>query len=367
MCSKWGQRLVSFDIFSTKPAATLGIDIGTGSVRLVELDRDASGQWVLERCAVEPLPSGVIASDGSIEQFDQAVDAVKRVVRKSGTRAKTAVAALPPSAVIAKKVVLPEGLSENEIDLQIESEAGQYIPFSLDEVSLDYYVMGPSRTSAGDEEVMIVAARKERVDDMTALMNAAGLRLKVLDVASFAMQAAAERLIKGLPHRGRDAMIALVHVGAASTYVYMLRNGEVLFEREQPFGGTHLTQHIARLYGMTQEEAESKKVAGQLPDDYSEVILRPFMERLAQEMQSALQFFYSSTPYNKVDYMLLSGGSASLSKLTEVVTQTTGAACLLANPFDGMTMGSQVQDRKLRRDAPAFLTACGLAMRRFTS
>ena len=227
--------------------------------------------------------------------------------------------------------------------------------------------MGPSRTSAGDEEVMIVAARKERVDDMTALMDAAGLRLKVLDVASFAAQAATERLIKGLPHRGRDAMIAMVHVGATSTYMHILRNGEVLFEREQPFGGTHLTQHIARLYGMTQEEAESKKVAGQLPDDYAEVILRPFMERLAQEMQSALQFFYNSTPYNKVDYILLSGGSASLPKLTEIVTQTTGAACLLANPFDEMGMGAQVQDRKLRRDAPAFLTACGLAMRRFTS
>lgn len=364
---KWRQRLVSFNLFSTKPPATLGIDVGTGSIRLVELDRDASGQWVLERCAVEPLPPGVVASDGRIEHFDQAVDAVKRLVKKSGTRAKNAVAALPPSAVIAKKIVLPEGLSETEIDLQIESEASQYIPFSLDEVSIDYYIMGPSRTSAGDEEVMIVAARKERVDDMTALMDAAGLRLKVLDVASFAAQAATERLIKGLPHRGRDAMIAMVHVGATSTYMHILRNGEVLFEREQPFGGTHLTQHIARLYGMTQEEAESKKVAGQSPDDYAEVILRPFMERLAQEMQSALQFFYNSTPYNKVDYILLSGGSASLPKLTEIVTQTTGAACLLANPFDEMGMGAQVQDRKLRRDAPAFLTACGLAMRRFTS
>ena len=120
---KWRQRLVSFNLFSTKPPATLGIDVGTGSIRLVELDRDASGQWVLERCAVESLPPGVVASDGRIEHFDQAVDAVKRLVKKSGTRAKNAVAALPPSAVIAKKIVLPEGLSETEIDLQIESEA----------------------------------------------------------------------------------------------------------------------------------------------------------------------------------------------------------------------------------------------------
>jgi len=212
-----------------------------------------------------------------------------------------------------------------------------------------------------------VAARKEKVDDMVALMSAAGLHLKVLDVASYAAQAAAQRLIDSLPHQGRDAMIALVHVGAASTYMYIVRNGEVLFEREQPFGGLHLTQHIARLYGMTQDEAESKKMAGQLPDDYTEVILQPFIERLAQEMQSALQFFYSSTPYSRVDYVLLSGGSASLPKLNDAVTQATGAACLLTNPFDDMGIGPQVQDRKLRRDAPAFLTACGLAMRRFTS
>ena len=91
--------MVSFNFFSSKPAATLGLDVGTGSIRLVELDRDTSGQCVLERCAIEPLPQGVIASDGRIEQFDQAVDAVKRLVKKSGTRAKNVVAALPPSAV----------------------------------------------------------------------------------------------------------------------------------------------------------------------------------------------------------------------------------------------------------------------------
>ena len=98
----------------------LGLDVGTGSIRLVELDRNASGQWVLERCAMEPLPHDAVASDGRIEQFDQVVDAVKRVVRKSGTRTRNVVAALPASVVIAKKVVLPEGLSEDDVDRQVE-------------------------------------------------------------------------------------------------------------------------------------------------------------------------------------------------------------------------------------------------------
>ena len=355
------------NLFRKKAQPVLGLDIGSSSIRLVELDKTSTGQWVLERCLIEQLPPNVVASDGTIEQLDTLIAAVRRIVKKSESRTKQVVAALPASAVIAKKVILPEGLGEDEMDAQIESEASQYIPFALEEVSIDYYVMGASATSVGDADVMIVAARKDRVGDMQALMSEAGMHLKVLDVASYAAQSAAERIIENLPNAGKDAIIALVHVGASSIYVYVMRNGEVLFEREQAFGGVQLTQHIARLYGMTQEEAESKKIAGQLPDDYAHVVLQPFIERVAQEIQNILQFFYNSTPHGKTDYVLLSGGSASLPKLSDAVIQATGAACLLANPFDGMEIGSQVQDRKLRRDAPAFLSACGLAMRRFTS
>ncbi|MGC9562456.1 pilus assembly protein PilM [Brachymonas sp. M4Q-1] len=355
------------NLLRRKPPAMLGLDVGSASVRLVELDRDAAGHWVLERCLAEPLEKGAVGADGQIEQFDVVVDTIRRVVLKSGTKARQVAAALPASAVIAKKVVLPEGLREDELDQQVEGEAGQYIPFPLEDVSLDYCIMGPSMVSAGDVDVMIVAARRERVDDMQAVMSAAGVELKVLDVTAYAAQLAGGRLVSTLPKGGRDALIALAHVGAESTTVYVMRNDEVLFEREQTFGGIQLTQHIAKYYGMTFEEAEAKKVNAQLPDDYSHVVLQPFMERLAQELQAALQFFYSSTPYHKVDYIMLAGGSAALPKLTEVITAAADVPCLLVNPFDGMTMGPALKDRKLRRDAPGFLTACGLAMRRFAS
>lgn len=355
------------NLFRRKPPATLGLDIGSSSVRMVELDLDASGKWVLERYMSEPLPKDVVAEDGSIEQFDQLVDAVRRMLKKSGSKAKHVVAALPASAVIAKKVVLPEGLRDDELDAQVDGEAAQYIPFPLDEVSLDYCITGPSAVSVGDVDVVIAAARRERVDDVQALASACGLKLSVLDVSSYASQLAANRIVSGLPKAGADALIALMHIGSISTTMYVLRGGEVVFEREQAFGGKQLTQHIAKYYGMTFEEAESKKISFQLPDDYQHVVLQPYMERLAQEIQAALQFFYNSTPYHNVDYILLSGGSAALPKLNETVTQATSVACLLVNPFDGMAMGSGVTDRKLRRDAPGFLTACGLAMRRFTS
>ena len=144
-----------------------------------------------------------------------------------------------------------------------------------------------------------------------------------------------------------------------------MRNDEVLYDRDQAFGGAQLTQLIVRQYGFSTEEAESKKRSGELPDDYQSAVLRPFVESLAQEIGRALQFFFTSTPYNRIDHIMLAGGSAPLAGLTEAVTQQTGFACSTINPFDGMEIGSGVRLKKMVREAPSYLTSCGLAMRRF--
>ena len=185
-------------LFSRQPAPLLGLDISSSSVKLVELGRDKDGSLVLERCAIEPLERGWI-TDGNIEKFDEVADAVRRVVKKSGTRAKNVALALPPSAVITKKIVLPGGMSEPELEIQVESEANQYIPFSLDEVSLDFCVVGPSTSSAGDVEVLIAASRKEKVQDRQGLAEAAGLKPVIIDVESYASRLATARLIESLP------------------------------------------------------------------------------------------------------------------------------------------------------------------------
>src|SRR5918993_1680720 len=181
-----------------KTAPLLGLDISSSSVKLVELGRDKAGNFVLERCAIEPLERGWI-NDGNVEKFDEVADAMRRLVKKSGTRTKNVAMALPPSAVITKKIILPGGLSESELEIQVESEANQYIPFSLDEVSLDFCVMGPSAGSAGDVEVLIAASRKEKVQDRQGLAEAAGLKPVIIDVESYASRLAAGRLIQGLP------------------------------------------------------------------------------------------------------------------------------------------------------------------------
>jgi len=351
-------------LFSRQPAPLLGLDISTSSVKLVELGQDRSGQLTLERCGIELFESGWI-SDGNIEKFDEVVEATRRLVSRSGTKAKNVAMALPASVVISKKIILPGGLSEREMEVQVESEANQYIPFSLDEVALDFSVVGPSATSAGDVEVVIAASRKEKVEDRQGLAEAAGLVPVVMDVETYAARLAVSRIIGRLPGGGVDAVIALFEVGGLTSTLQVLRNDDLVYERDQVFGGAQLTQMLVRQYGFTFDEAETKKRAGELPDDFGSVVLQPFVESLAQEIERALKFFFTSTPHHRVDYVLLAGGTASLPGLTEVVTRLTSFPCQVVNPFDGMDVGRTVREKRMQREAPSYLTACGLAMRRF--
>ncbi|MDI1271506.1 MAG: pilus assembly protein PilM [Polaromonas sp.] len=351
-------------LLNRQSPALLGLDISSSSVKLVELSHDKAGNLVLDRCAIEPLERGWI-TDGNVEKFDEVAEAVRRLVKKSGTRTKNVVMALPASAVITKKIILPGGMSEQELEIQVEAEANQYIPFSLDEVSLDFCVIGPSASSAGDVEVLIAASRKEKVNDRQGLAEAAGLKPVVVDVESYASRLATARLIESLPNKGLDTMVALFEVGALTTSMQVIKNDEVLYERDQAFGGAQLTQLIVRQYGFSPEEAEGKKRSGDLPDDYDGNVLKPFVDSMAQEIGRALQFFFTSTPHNKVDYVMLAGGSSALPGLTEAVTQQTSFACMVANPFEGMVLGGNVRENKMKREAASYLTACGLALRRF--
>jgi type IV pilus assembly protein PilM len=347
-----------------KHPAVIGLDISSSSVKLVELNQGTGGEFVLERFASEPFEKGWI-TDGQIEKFEEVAEAVRRVVGKSGTKTKQVVLAMPQSAVITKKIILPAGLRDEELEVQVESEANQYIPFSLDEVSLDFCVIGPSPNSAGDVEVLIAASRKERVQDRQALAEAAGLKPVVLDIESHASRLAMGRIVTALPNEGKDALVALFEIGADTTSLKVLRDEEMLYDRDQAFGGSQLTQLISRQYGFSFEEAEQKKLANDLPEDYEQSILVPFVDSLSQEIGRALQYFFTSTPHHKVHYVMLAGGTATLPGLKERVTELTGFASQVVNPFEDMKLGAAVREARVRREAPSYLTACGLAMRRF--
>jgi type IV pilus assembly protein PilM len=351
-------------LLGRKHPPMIGLDISSSSVKLVELSQTGTGDYVLERFASEPFEKGWI-TDGQIEKFEAVADAVRRVVSKSGTKTKQVVMAMPQSAVITKKIMLPAGLREEEMELQVETEANQYIPFSLDEVSLDFCVVGPSATSVGDVEVLIAASRRDRVQDRQALAEAAGLKPAVLDIESHASRLAMGRVIAALPGEGRDALVALFEIGADTTSLKVLKDEEMLYDRDQAFGGSQLTQLISRQYGFSFEEAEVKKLSGELPEDYATTIMAPFVDSLSQEIGRALQYFFTSTPHHKVHYVMLAGGTATLPGLKDRVTDLTGFASNVVNPFDQMQLGSSIREARVRREAPSYLTACGLAMRRF--
>jgi type IV pilus assembly protein PilM len=351
-------------LFGKKNAPLIGLDISTSGVKLVELSEAGKNELRLERYASEPLPRGAVV-DGNIENLEQVSEAVGRLLKKSGTKARHVALGLPPAAVITKKIILPAGLSEEDLEVQVESEANQYIPFALDEVSLDFDVIGPAQNSPEDVEVLLAASRKEKVEDRVAVAEAIGLKPVVMDIESYAARAAIDRVTLQMAQPSEGQIIALFQIGAQATHISMLLDGQLLYEREQPFGGNQLTQDIVRAYGMSQEEAETKKRSGELPEGYETELLEPFLESAALEVTRAIQFFFTSTPYTRIDQIFLAGGCAIIPGLVDIVANRTQVATSVVSPFKGMQLGSSVREKQLRMEAPAYLVACGLAMRRF--
>jgi type IV pilus assembly protein PilM len=273
--------------------------------------------------------------------------------------------ALPGSAVITKKINVPAGMRDDLLEAQVESEANQYIPFAIDEVNLDFQVIGPSPSLPDELEVFIAASKKERVEDRIAVADAAGLHAAVVDVEPLAALAAFELIEKQLPESGKNQTIALVDAGSSVLGLTVLRNGQQVYAREQAFGGGQLTQDIARHYGMTYEEAEAAKRAGNLPEGYESELLAPFMESLALEISRALQFFFTSTQYNQVDHIVIAGGCAVIPGVDEVIATRTQVSTLIANPFANMVLSDRVRAKSLIADASSLMVACGLALRRF--
>jgi type IV pilus assembly protein PilM len=355
---------MKIDLFTAKAPPLFGLDISSSSVKMLELVDGGKGGYRVERYAIEPLLRDSVI-DGNINNLEAVGEAVKRAYTRLGTRTKHVAMAVPTGAVISKKIVVPAALREEELEMQVESEANQYIPFALEEVNLDFQVLGPSPTNPEEQEVLLAATRKEKVEDRVAVADSAGLKALVMDVESFAQQTALSLVVQALPAGGKDLNVAVVDVGANVMNVTVLRNDQSIYTREQAFGGNQLTQDIVSRYGMTPEEAENAKRTGGLPDDFEAEVMKPFMENLSMEVQRALQFFFTSTQYHAVDHILLAGGSAVIPGLDEVVHTRTQVPSSVANPFSLMQASPKIQLKRLMTDAPSLIVACGLAMRRF--
>ena len=359
------EKLASqFDFLRAKAPPLIGVDISSSFIKMVEIAEAGKGLYRVERYVIEPLPKDTV-TDGNIANIEAAGEVMKRAHKQMATRIKNIALALPSSAVITKKVLLNGNQRDEDMEYQVQSEANQYIPFSLDEVNLDFQVIGPAPNSEDEVEVLIAASRKEKIEDRVAVAEAAGLKTTVMDVESYAGLAAFE-MIKGAASGIENSDVtAIVDIGALTTRVTVMHEDQQVYSREQQLGGFQLTQDISRQFGMPMEEAEVAKKSGGLPDNYHTDVLQPFNEKVVLEVSRALQFFFTSTQFNKVDHILLCGGSAVLDGLEEMIDQRTQVHTLVANPFANMALSSKIKPRQLTIDAPALMVACGLAMRRF--
>ena len=351
-------------IFNPKLRPLIGVDISSTAIKMVELVDAGKGQPRVERYAIELLPKDAML-DGNLASLEAVAETLRRCWERLGTSTRYIAMALPTSAVITKKITLPANLREEEMEIQVESEANQYIPFALEEVNLDFQVIGPAPSNPDDVEVLLAASRKEKVEDCVAAAEVAQLKPVIMDVEAYATQAAYELVLKQLPADGARQIVALVDVGASAMKVTIMKDDQQLYLREQAFGGSQLTEKIMHAYGMGQDEAENLKRSGTPPDNYEAEILHPFIENLAQEVARAMQFFFTSTPYNEVNHIVLAGGSVLIPGVAELVGQRTNVNTVLANPFAGMAISPRIRAKQLAADAPSLMVACGLALRKF--
>lgn len=353
--------------FAGNKASIIGMDISSTVVKLLELSQHAGrdgNKYRVESYAVEALPSGAVV-EKNIADVDAVGLSIKKVVKKAGTRNKKAAVAVSGSAVITKVISMPASLSDKEMEEQIQLEADQYIPYALDEVNLDFDILGPSEKNPEMVDVLLAASRAENVEDRVAALDLAGLACKIVDVEAYAMENACSQLAEQWPNGGKGLTVAIADIGATTTTLSVLHDNKTIYTREQNFGGRQLTEEIQRRYGLSMEEAGMAKRQGGLPDNYGPEVLDPFKEAMAQQVNRSIQFFLGATAYNNVDLVVLAGGTSSIPGVEELIQERLGIDVMVANPFANMSVAGGVNPQTLSNDAPAMMIACGLALRSF--
>ena len=347
--------------FRKKTLPVLGIDVSEAAVKLLELSHRGPNYQV-ESYAVEQLAPNSVA-EKTINDVDAVGETIARVVQKSGTKTKDAAVCVAGSSVITKVINMPAGLSDDDMESQIQIEAEQHIPFPLDQVSIDFEVQNQPEEGKEDVSVLLAAARSEIVDNCIAALELGGLNAKIVDIEAFTIENTIEWISQSFPPGVSTDEIAVVDIGSRSMTLSVLEDLKVVYSRDESFGGHQLTEEIQRRYGISYEEAAIGKKTGGLPEDYETEVLEPFKENLISEISRALQFFYSSSQTADIDILVVAGGCASIPHLADLIEPRLEIKTMIANPFSKMNISPKVNKKGLANDAPALMIACGLAMR----
>jgi len=354
------KNLGSLANFGKKASTLLGVDISSTSVKILQLSA-VGNSYKVENYVIRSLPANSVV-EKNISDIDAVGECIGAAVSILKPSVKDAAVAVAGSAVITKTIEMNAALTDSEMENQIVVEADQYIPYPLDEVSIDFERQKLSERNPELVEVLLAACRRENVDSRVSALEIGGLTAKVVDIEAYAIERAYTLLAERLGS-DEDQTVAIVDIGSMMTTLNVILQGKTIYTREQMFGGNALSEEVQRRFGLSAVEAETAMKRGGLPEEYEDEILGPFKETVVQQVSQTLQFFFSSSHYNEVDHILLAGGVAAIEGLADLVQESLSTPVTVANPFDGLQISSKVNESLLQNDAPSLLIAAGLAMR----
>jgi len=352
------------NLWKKKTSMMVGIDIGSHAVKAVLLSQGSEG-YILEDFAIEPMVRGAV-TDREIQDIEAVGSVIAKIRKSIPMRAKEAAAAVSGQTVITKIIYMDVSLNEEELASQIEIEADSLIPYPLDEVSLDFETLDVNESDPSKVNVLLSAARTESIEARVAALEAGDFIAKVIDVESYAVSRSHDLCLSQLPEDAADKTVAIVDIGATMTLFSVTKAGKHLYSRDQMFGGEQYTRSIVSYYNKSFEEAEEAKITNDLPPNYTFEVLAPFHTVLMQQIRRAIQMFLTSSGASKVDYLLVSGGTASIEDIEKLLTDELGVHTVVANPFNEMTLAPSINQEKLAKVAPQLTVATGLALRSFT-
>jgi type IV pilus assembly protein PilM len=342
-----------------KPQNVVGLDIGTSSIKLVEIEK-IKNTYHLKNFGVAKISKDTIVN-GTIINSDQVVQAIKSLVTNLKIKNRNSAISISGHPVIIKKITLPL-MAEDELENTIELEAEQYIPFALDEVNIDFQILGVSEDKSDQMNVMLVAAKKAMIEEYIAVIKTAGLNPAIVDIDVFAL----ENMFNVNYVTEENVNVALIDVGASVTNINILKNGTSQFTRDIFLAGNQVTEEIQRKLAVSYNEAETLK-HGEIIEGINQDLLHDVITKsaaaIAAEIFRSLEFYTSST-YSEINQIYLSGGGSKTKGLKEALEQKTSTRLTYANPFEAVRYDENTFDPDYIRElSPLSAVGVGLALR----
>jgi type IV pilus assembly protein PilM len=351
--------MVIKNLLMQKSNNVIGLDIGTSTIKLIEIE-ESKGGYRLKNFGMNSLPKDAIVN-GSIVNHDAVVSSIQQIISNLKIKTKDVVASISGHPVIIKKITMPLATDE-ELEESIKFEAEQYIPFDLEEVNIDFQVLNVEEEKADQMNVMLVAAKKVMINDYTKVLTDAGLTPVILDIDVFALENAFEI---NYPIE-EDQSAALIDVGASTININVIKGGLSAFTRDVFLGGNQITEDIQKQFGISFEEAETLKTSGDVNrDDFGgKEIVKQVCDNIASEIQKSLEF-YSSTTYESVNKIYLSGGCAKIPFMKDIIEEKINVTTEIIDCVRTVKYDENVFDPDYIKDiSPLASVGIGLALRR---